>query len=144
MTSVEIPMKDDSDIKEPPSSKSCDSSSDEEDCEEEHISSEDLIIKLQNLIDNVKQNIYTDVTRQDISDSIEEYISGKSIKPIDPDTISYLFRGWWITDALKRAQNPGNENSEPALLDNCPFCLKKMDSKYDIDIDKEQQVDHIT
>jgi hypothetical protein len=142
MTSVEISMKDDRDLKDPPSSKSCDSSDDED---ELHISSEELIIKLQNLIDNVKKEIYTDVTRQDISDSIEEYISGKSLTPIDSDAISYLFRGWWITDAIKRAQDPDIEqNSEPPLLDNCPFCLKKMDSKCDSVVHLEEQVDYIT
>ena len=93
------------------------------DDEEEYISSEDLINKLQKLIDNLKEGVYTEVTRQDISDSLDEYISDGGPKPVDPDTISYLFRGWWITDALKRIQNPGLENPPP--LDNCPFCLRK-------------------
>jgi hypothetical protein len=135
MSSVEFPKKN---VYESSILKNYNSSSDDE--EDDYISSEELILQLQLLISNIKQGIYTDITNQDISDSIEEYISGKSTKPIDSEAISYLFRGWWITDVLKRAQNPVCDTiSKPDLLENCPFCLKKMDSKYDPDIIKENE-----
>ena len=116
-----------------------DISSDEE---EEYISSEELVEKLQELIAKVKRKTYTDVTRQDISDSIEEYISGKDLKPFDVEAISYLFRGWWVTDALRRVQNPDLKDGQTLPpLENCPFCLKKMESTYETNIPKEEPTD---
>ena len=113
--------------------------SDSED--EEYISSEDLIERLEEIIENTKKGVYTDVNRQDISDALEEYISGNAVTTIDPDAISYLFRGWWITDALRRISNPDLKSGEiPPPLENCPFCLKKMDSKDESNTPKEESI----
>lgn len=92
--------------------------------DEEYISPANLCNYLGKLIENINNNKYTDVTRQDIFDSVEEYMTGES-KNVDPDTLSYLFRGWWVSDSLRRA---ARENSERKILNppNCPYCLRSM------------------
>lgn len=113
-------------------------SSDDDD-DEEYISPEELIEKLEKIIENVKEKVYTDIDRQDIADSMEEYISGNNLKTLDPEAVSYLFRGWWVTDALKRISNPNLTNGEKLPpLETCPFCLKKMKSSDEINMPKEE------
>lgn len=84
--------------------------------ENDHISTEDLVESLERLIEKVKSGNLQSSTRQDIYDSIEEYLTGKS-KEIDPKTLSYLFRGWYVSSAL--------DNLAPqSLSDICPLCMR--------------------
>jgi hypothetical protein len=87
--------------------------------ENDHISVEDLVENLQQLIEKVKSGNLQSSTRQDIYDSIEEYLTGKT-KELDPKTLSYLFRGWFVSSAL--------DNLEPQKLsDICPLCMRSGD-----------------
>ena len=107
-------------------------SSDDED--EKYILPEELIEKLEKIIENIKKRVYTEIDLQDIADDIEEYISGNNVKSLDPEAVSYLFRGWWVTDALKRINNPNLVDGEKLPpLETCPFCLKKMKSNSEVD-----------
>jgi len=94
--------------------------------DEEYITSEELIEHLQKIIERVQDDKYTEVTKQDIFDSTEEYITGQP-KTLDPDTVAYLFRGWWMTDTLRRVNAPDHDSAQPPPpLPNCPYCLRPM------------------
>ena len=94
--------------------------SDEEDA---FIPPEKLIETLEMLIGKIRSQHYSEVTIQDIYDSLEEYITGIP-KKLDPETVAYLFRGWWISDAIRQAQSDSNPLG--VKLPICPFCLQKM------------------
>lgn len=105
--------------------------------EEEYISENDLVDELEQLISKIKKGNCDDVTRQDIHDSIEEYLTGKNKSlPLDKETLSYLFTGWWVKDSLRRISNPDVKPGEklPPLA-MCPYCLKTMNSEVEKNIE---------
>lgn len=93
---------------------------------EEHITSDELINRLSILVQNIKDEKFTSVIKQDIYDALEEYITGIP-KALDPEAMQYLFRGWWMTDTIRRLSEPNYDPTQTIpLLPNCPFCLQQM------------------
>ncbi len=95
--------------------------SDDED--EKYISSEELIKCLSTIIQKIKDDEYNSITKQDIYDSLEEYITGVP-KELDSDTVQYLFRGWWMTDIIRSINNPSYNRMELPSFSKCPFCFQ--------------------
>lgn len=94
--------------------------------DEEHITSEELIKHLSILIQDIKSEKFTPVAKQDMYDALEEYITGEQ-KALDPEAVQYLFRGWWMTDTIRRLNDTNQNPLQPSLsLPNCPYCLREM------------------
>lgn len=89
---------------------------------DESISSENLINHLQNIIENIQNGKYKDYERQDIFNVTEEFLQDeRGYDVIDPTITEYLFRGWWLANAIR---NTFEENN----LDVCPCCMKKIEN----------------
>ena len=102
--------------------ENCEDSSSEE---EEYISTEDLVEKLENLIDHAKKNLRNKPgRRQDIYDAIEEHLPGNKEKILPPEIVSYLFTGWWVNHVSKESKC-SDGTFQP---DNCPICFRKFEN----------------
>lgn len=89
--------------------------------DEKYIPSEELIEGLKMLIEKIQAGTYTESTLQDIYESIEMFINPNS-SPLDPKMVSYLFRGWWISDILEKMESPDFSRED---FERCPFCLEE-------------------
>lgn len=99
--------------------------------EEDYISSEQLISHLEGIISNIKQKKYKSFIQQDIYDSLEDIINGNnSFNNLDKEALSFLFKGWWLTDALQKLST-GSLNT---VLSSCPFCLQNMPTNKEKDV----------
>lgn len=101
--------------------------------DKEHISAEELICKLNELIEKVKNDNLQSHVRQDIYDSIEEYLTtNKSSNIIDPKTLSYLVRGWWLSSIIEGCDI---EN----LSKVCPICIREIADGSSSETEKRQR-----
>jgi len=95
--------------------------------EEEYISPEDLISKLEDIIIRIKEGSYNHVKRQDIADAIDEYLPGGKENPLSPEVISYIFTGWWVNYLSKISQENDTDPQSLFKIEKCPFCFREFD-----------------
>ena len=67
--------------------------------------------KILEYLDEIKMNIeldsYTQEYKEDILNTLDELLNG--VKKPDPNIITYLFRGWWLTEYFNNGIRTGTE-----------------------------------
>jgi len=95
--------------------------------EEEYVKPETVIIMLKNIIEKIEKKEFNHIMIQDIHDAVEEFVKSDSDhidpkNPFDKEIMSYIFKGWWLSQAICRGNTEGVEQKEYSI-NVCPFCL---------------------
>jgi hypothetical protein len=103
------------------------------------MNSQTLLSHLEKLTEKVRSDQIPFHVFQDIYDSIEEYVEEKegnlssSETESDVKAITYLFRGWWLTQAIEKASLPLENGMR------CPCCFQSLPEESSVSKENEKE-----